>query len=217
MAPLIVPATKNYGTMMETPIWSCHAKLFPPLNPLFHPACAKVRTGRRIEILDFYLMTRDQFHAITEQKGWGPYAASFLTGQRLTPEAADKFGTYWIEAGHHIREQIADDRVLVQLLRHILPLYEGEAIELFRGENRNRWEKHAIGLAWTSNLEIAKMFGSGLNAVHSGGVLLKARFEPQAIISGPNSHSRYLDEDQFTIDPFSSSTFSAIEFFPRVA
>lgn len=115
-----------------------------------------------------------------------------------------------------MREQIADDRLLVRLLRHILPSYEGGAKELFRGENRNRWENRVIGLAWTSNIEAARMFGGGLNAVRSGGVLLKARFEPEAIISGPNTHSNYLGEDQFTIDPFSSSTFSAIEFFPPV-
>ena len=161
-------------------------------------------------------MTLDQFRAIKEQRRWGSYAALLLSEQKLAPDATEQFGTYWVEAGHHIREQIADDRVLVRLLRHILPPYEGEAIELFRGENRNRWKSGVVGLAWTASGETARMFGSGLNAVGSGGVLLKARFEPEAIISGPNGHSRYLGEGQFTVDPFAAPTLSAIEFFPAV-
>lgn len=161
-------------------------------------------------------MTLDQFRTIKEQKGWRSYAALLLDEQRLSPETTDQFGTHWIEAGHHMREQITDDRLLVRLLRHVLPTYEGEAIQLFRGENTSRWEKRAVGLAWTPNIETARKFGRGLNAVNSGGVLLTARFEPNAIISGPNRHSRYLHEEQFTIDPFASTTFSAIEYFAPI-
>lgn len=45
------------------------------------------------------------------------------------------------------------------------------------------------------------MFGRGLNAVHPGGVLLSAFAPPSAIIAEPNAHSRYLGEDEFTVDP----------------
>ena len=58
------------------------------------------------------------------------------------------------------------------------------------------------------------MFGRGLNAVGAGGVLLRARFEPEAIISGPNAHSNYLGEKQFTIDPFAQTAIAAVEFYP---
>jgi len=161
-------------------------------------------------------MTLDQFRAVKEQGHWAAYAASLLSERKLPPEAMDQFSTYWIEAGHHIREQIADDRQLVCLLRHLLPPYEGKAIELFRGENRDRWKSGAIGLAWSASAETARMFGRGLNAVGSGGVLLKARFEPEAIISGPNAHSNYLGESQFTVDPFAVTMISATEFFPAI-
>lgn len=113
-----------------------------------------------------------------------------------------------------MREQIMDDRMLVRLLRHILPSYCGRPIELFRGENRSRWESGNIGFAWTTNIATARIFGCGLNAVSTGGVLLKAYFEPQTIISGPNAHSKYLGEDQFTVDPFSIGEISVIEFLP---
>lgn len=136
-------------------------------------------------------MTLDQFRAIKEQGHWAAYATALLSEQKLPSEVLDQFGTYWIEAGHYIRDQIGDDRLLVCLLRHLLPPYEGKVIELFRGENRDRWKIGAIGLTWSASVETARMFGSGLNAVGSGGVLLKARFGPEAVISGPNAHSTY--------------------------
>lgn len=110
-------------------------------------------------------MTLNQFRAVKEQGHWAAYAAALLSMRKLPSEAMDQFGTYWIEAGHHIRDQIGDDRLLVCLLRHLLPPYEGKVIELFRGENRDRWKIRAIGLAWSTSAETARMFGSGLNAV----------------------------------------------------
>lgn len=161
-------------------------------------------------------MKLDQFRAVKEQGQWAAYAASLLSEQKPPFETMDQFGTYWIEAGHHIREQIGDDRLLICLLRHLLPPYEGEAIELFRGENRDRWKCGVIGMAWSADAETARMFGRGLNAVGSGGVLLKAHFEPKAIISGPNAHSKYLGESQFTVNPLAVTTMSATEFFPSI-
>ena len=161
-------------------------------------------------------MTLTKFRAIKEQRQWASFAASLLTGPKLPPEAMDLFGTYWIEAGHHIREQIGDDHLLVCLLRHLLPAFTGESIELFRGENRDRWQSGTVGLAWSKNAETARMFASGLNAVGSGGVLLKGSFEPEAIISGPNAHSIFLGENQFTADPYAITTISALELFPAI-
>lgn len=156
----------------------------------------------------------DHFRAIKEQERWAAYAESLLSERKLPFETMNQFGTYWIEAGHHIRKQIADDQQLVCLLRHLLPPYGGKAIELFRGENMDRWQSGVIGLAWSACAETARTFGRGLNALGSGGVLLKAHFEPKAIISGPNAHSNYLGESQFTVDLFAVTTILAIEFFP---
>lgn len=161
-------------------------------------------------------MTLEEYRSITEQKRWRSHAALLSNGHSPKPEDTDPFSTYWIEGGHHMREQISDDRELVRLLRHMLPPYKGVAIELFRGENKSRWESGTIGPAWTSNAEIARDFASGLNAVFTGGVLLKAKFEPLAIISGPNAHSKYLGEDQFTVDSLFLPTVSVVETFPPV-
>jgi hypothetical protein len=58
------------------------------------------------------------------------------------------------------------------------------------------------------------MFGAGLNAVGTGGVLLRSTFEPAAIISGPGAHSLYLGENQFTVDPFFAHGVQCIAEFP---
>jgi hypothetical protein len=129
----------------------------------------------------------------------------------------DAFGTYWIEAGHRIREQVGDDRALAKLLRLMLPPYTGGPVALYRGENRDRLAAGFLGFAWTSNLSVAEMFASGLNSVGSGGVVLSATFDAPAIICGPNAHSSYLGEEQFTVDPFYSAGIEELTSFASVA
>lgn len=161
-------------------------------------------------------MALDQFREITTKREWRARALALIDTPRPQTSAAE-FGTYWIEGGHHIREQIADDRILASLLRHLLVPYEGGPVTLFRGENLDRWKAGCIGLTWTTDLDIAKMFGRGLNAVRSGGVLLRGHFGPEAIIAGPNVHSNYLGEGQFTIDPTHAQELIVIEDFPPSA
>lgn len=163
---------------------------------------------------DIDVMADENFSITTNNRCWNLRTLLLLSEPKPSPEAADQFGVHWIVAGHRIREQIADDRLLVRLLRHMLPAYSGDAITLFRGENLKRWEAGALGLAWTSNIEVAKMFGSGLNAVSCGGVLLEGSFEAGAIIAGPNAHSEYLGEYQFTIDPFYGAKVAIVQEFP---
>lgn len=159
-------------------------------------------------------MTLEDFRKTTKEGCWGLRAQLLLNEPKPPVNIAEQLSTHWIEAGHRIREQIADDRILVRVLRHMLPPYDGSAVTLFRGENLERWEACQVGLAWTSNIDVAKMFARGLNSSPSGGVLLEGRFEPEAIISGPNAHSKYLAEGQFTIDPFYEANIVTIEKFP---
>jgi hypothetical protein len=128
--------------------------------------------------------------------------------------ADDDLASRWIVSGRRIREQIGNDRLLCNLLRQGLPKYTGGAVTLYRGENLGRWRAGRLGFAWTLNVEVARMFARGLNAVPPGGILLRCTFEPTSIISGPNDHSRHLQEDQFTVDPFSVAGVQEIEEFP---
>ena len=150
----------------------------------------------------------------TKAGRWPSLAHVLLASPRPQECFVEAFSTYWIESGHRIRAQVNDDRLLVRLLRHLLPPYQGSAMTLFRGENIERLKAGNIGLAWSSNADVAIIFGRGLNSTPSGGTLLTAHFQPQAIICGPNTHSQYLGEDQFTIDPFCGATVTPIETFP---
>jgi hypothetical protein len=154
-----------------------------------------------------------ELRQISDDKAWKDYALELLDSP-ISAQLSAAFNTYWIEGGHHIREQLSDDAFLVRFLRHMLPRYEGNALTLYRGENLNRWNEGCIGLAWTEDISIATMFARGLNAVHSGGVLIQGTFESAAIISGPNSHSNYLGEKQYTVDPLQIASLTAIASFP---
>lgn len=162
-------------------------------------------------------MSIEHLREITRTGAWKPHALALLSGSAPSRHFVGDFAAYWIEGGHHIRDQLADDRLLARLLRYALPPYEGPALTLWRGENRDRWQRRQIGFAWTSDLDVARMFGRGLHAVRSGALLLKGRFEPEAIISGPNRHSHYLGEGQFTVDPRYASSIAVVEAFPSAA
>ena len=151
---------------------------------------------------------------IQKSNGWRAVAVALVKDETPLPGSQDDFGTFWIEAGHRMREQIADDQLLCKVLRHMLPPYHGSALKLYRGENIERWHARELGLSWTTKLEVARMFASGLNAVRTGGVLLEGTFAQNAIISGPNGHSRYLDEEQFTVDPSLAKGVRQLETFP---
>jgi len=159
-------------------------------------------------------MSIEKFRNITKQKLWSSHVDILLNQSDLSQDIVQQFSTYWIEAGHHIRAQIANDRLLVTLLRHILTTYNGNSVKLYRGENEKRWETGNVGVAWTTEIEVAKMFARGLNSNPLGGVLLEGDFKPEAIICGPNSHSTHLGEKQYTIDPFYSTSIVVIEKFP---
>jgi hypothetical protein len=72
----------------------------------------------------------------------------------------------------------------------------------------------SIGLAWTQDVGVAQMFGRGLNATKTGGVLLQGTFIPALIISGPNEHSSYLQEEQFTVEPPLAQDVKVVEEYP---
>lgn len=124
--------------------------------------------------------------------------------------------TSWVTHGGRIREEIGDDKLLVQLLREVLPRYEGPSLTLYRGESAERFHGGRIGLCWTSQRHTAEMFGAGLNAYYpGGGVLLSATVDAVAIISGPGKHSRWLGEAEHTIDPHKLTELEVLSRYPN--
>lgn len=146
---------------------------------------------------------------------WSEIAVLLTARPGDLPFTVDDFETYWIEAGHKIREQIANDIKLCALLRALLPPYSGEVKTLYRGENKGRFDRGTIGLNWTTEYDIARMFAGGLNAIDGGGVLLIAGFPACKIIAGPARHSIYLQEHQFTVEPPPLQEVELLEYFAQ--
>lgn len=149
-----------------------------------------------------------------KQCTWKRLASQLLGLPPPSSETKNEFLSQWIVAGHHIREQIGDDEVLRRLLKHTLPSYTGGSLVLFRGESLQRFELNRVGFAWTTDIEIAKMFARGLNSTPVGGVLLKGQFESDAVICSPSDHSVRLGEVQYTVDPLLGRNIVIVETYP---
>ena len=160
-------------------------------------------------------MSIDSLRSISTRGQWRELATQIISGSAQLPSSVEDFETYWIEAGHKVRAQIADDPKLSELLRATLPAYRGEDKTLYRGENKWRFQRGIIGLNWTTEEKVARMFASGLNAINGGGALLRATFSAHEIIGGPNKHSIYLQEYQFTVDPPQLEIVELLEYFPQ--
>lgn len=124
------------------------------------------------------------------------------------------FQSHWITSAHCVREQIADDEKTAELIRQMMPLYEGGNKELYRGESKWNWDNGQIGFCWTDKLTVAKTFAGGLHNGEFGAVIIKGSFRAGDIIAGvdPNqTHSIRDEEREFTIDPFCDVLVEAIE------
>lgn len=131
---------------------------------------------------------------------WRQLFRRLITCPPLNDAISERFHTKWHVSHHYIRELIADDALLTDMLWVWLPRYSGPGLLLYRGENIDRFERGAIGSAWTDQKETARMFASGLNAEGKGGVILQVQAPAEAIIAGPSKHSDWLGESEFTVD-----------------
>jgi hypothetical protein len=108
----------------------------------------------------------------------------------------------WTVNGGHIRRKIKDDDLVLAVLMRSLPRYSGDGLTLYRGECQFLYKDVKIGFCWTPDMEVATIFASGLNALESGGILLKAYASPSAILAGPNAHSmNRMREFEYTCNP----------------
>lgn len=124
----------------------------------------------------------------------------------------------WTVSGGHIRNKVRDDELILKVLKLGLPKYEGQGIELFRGECRFLYEGGKLGFCWTPVRDVAEMFARGLNAIESGGVLLRCYAPQTAILAAPNDHSAsQMQEFEFTCDPGKLENIRVIKNFPRLS
>ncbi|MXV35813.1 MULTISPECIES: hypothetical protein [unclassified Saccharibacter] len=139
----------------------------------------------------------------------------------ISLEVKNEFRRHWVEKGGHIRDVLRDDIQLIVILEKILPRYWGPypRTPLYRGENVERLEKGLLGLNWSSSVNIAREFASGLNAdTHKGGVLLRVFPEMSSIVSGPYPYFYTArKEEEFILSPkCASKRLVELEYFPCV-
>lgn len=135
------------------------------------------------------------------------------------PDAAfvgDRVHSLWIESGGHLRRKIRDDALILRVLKRALPGYVGPTLTLYRGECQFLFKSNQIGFCWTPNLSVAECFARGLNALESGGVLLRATAPTTAVLAAPNDHSaNYLGEYEYTCDPTQLQALVVLREYPR--
>ena len=165
---------------------------------------------------DNWSLLKDLLSNTEVNQMWPQVLAVLSKGKRPSQSVCDGFHTLWTERGHRIREQVSNDPLVIGALRVLLPVYCGEPLQLYRGENRIRWYNAEIGLAWTTKKSVAEMFARGLNAFHGGGVLLSTVAPVSAIIAGPGRHSIYLGEFEYIVDRQFLFEIDCCAVFPEV-
>jgi hypothetical protein len=127
--------------------------------------------------------------------------------------AKDKLQALWLTYGGDIRARIRDDALVLAVLKAALPGYAAEGLTLYRGESWFLFDQNAIGFCWTTAEESASSYAKGLNAVESGGVLLKCYAPPEAILAAPLAGQPH--GDVFICDPGKLLRLTTLALFPR--
>lgn len=153
--------------------------------------------------------------SVHEKSEWVDFMRGLPHSGLLTPELKTAFHMIWIERGKFIREKLGNDKILIQLLALCMPKYEGTGLTVFRGENEHRFNSGQIGFCWTESRDTAKVFARGLNACNGQGFLLQAYAPREAIFSGANDHSRYLNEHEVTLNPRLLRDIQIITSYPK--
>lgn len=142
------------------------------------------------------------FGAVKSVKSYRRLLQHAAKSHGVSYEFREQFHTAWTVRGFRWRDALNNDALLARALRSVLNSYDGEAQTLFRGEQAVRYDAGRLGFNWTSERKVAEMFASGLcSSYEGGGVLLTATVPATAIIAAPGSHSLYLGEQEFIIDP----------------
>lgn len=126
----------------------------------------------------------------------------------------DKIAQLWIEHGGDLRAKIKNDALVLHVLRKTLAGYQGTGMTLYRGESWFLFDQNQIGFCWTPSESLAMSYAKGLNAVESGGVLLKCYAPPEAILAGhsPSNNER----STWICDPNQLLRITTLALFPKL-
>ena len=130
-----------------------------------------------------------------------------------------KIQSLWLTYGGDVRAIIKNDALVLQVLKKTLPGYAGEGLTLYRGESWFLFDQNAIGFCWTASAEIASTYAKGLNAVESGGVLLKCYAPAESILAVPDLAAPEANPapngNVFICDPEKLLRLTTLALFPK--
>lgn len=93
--------------------------------------------------------------------------------------------------------------LLVDALKKFVRYEGGTAVTLYRGELRDRYENGICGIAWTTNIEIARMFARRRPSLREGaGIVLKVDADAPVVVACLGRYSQSLShESEYILDP----------------
>jgi hypothetical protein len=115
-----------------------------------------------------------------------------------------------VESGFRFRQSVRNLTDVIAAFRHLLPRYTG--LHLYRGELASKYNQGDIGFSWTASIKVARMFKDRRISVDGEPGLLLDVFAPaEAIIASPDSHSNWLQEYEYIVDPRALKDIQVIE------
>ncbi|HXF55292.1 MAG TPA: hypothetical protein VNK52_14340 [Hyphomicrobiaceae bacterium] len=110
---------------------------------------------------------------------------------------------WWVANGEDLRLDIADDAVLVALLRALLPPYTGPDRQLYRSEFAVNASVGCWGVSWSASLRVAREFAHSARRKAPGGTVVATSRVPAAAIIArvPRSLDRARREREVLVDP----------------
>jgi hypothetical protein len=116
----------------------------------------------------------------------------------IDPGLRKHFVSFWVNHADDLRAELTRAEA-IRFARAIFEPYQGEALTLYRGENRE-WARRAPSISWTTDLDIARAFAHRSARNHrSGGLVLRASVPAERIIADLTAHG-YSDECEYLVD-----------------
>jgi len=155
-------------------------------------------------------IANEDFGAVVSAMGRLQYSAGYFrriiaaakTRRTLSAPFRAQMLDYFLHNGDALRSAAANDLILIDFLRAVLPRYSGPAITLFRGESLGNRTHRRYGLSWSASKEIGRDFAQRDHPLLSTGasVLLMTKAPARAVICAPALLNNRYGEEEYIVD-----------------
>jgi hypothetical protein len=111
------------------------------------------------------------------------------------------FARVWVKYGDGWRSDVNDDLLVLDVLRCLLPPYEGPGLTLYRGDSAFNRRRRTYGMSWSASRDVAHDFAQRNRSRYvAGSVLLQVDAPPDSILFAPALHVNDYAEDEYVVD-----------------